>query len=43
MNIFSADSEYPRALYNKGDILVCLNRIDEGIIWITKAIEKIPD
>ena len=29
---------YVDAIFNKGDILIALNRIDEGIEWITKAI-----
>lgn len=30
-------------MYNKGDILVCLNRINEAIEWMTKAIAKRPN
>lgn len=30
--------DYADGLYNKGDILVCLNRIEEGIVWMSQAI-----
>lgn len=34
---------YADGIYNKGDILVCLNRLDEAVEWMTKAIEKRPN
>jgi len=34
---------YADAIYNKGDILVLLERKDEAIEWMTKAINMRPD
>lgn len=34
---------YADGIYNKGDILVCLDRIDEAIVWMTKAIDMRPE
>ena len=37
------DPDYADAIYNKGDILVCLGRIEEAIEVMTIAIKKKPD
>ena len=42
-NYFRLDPDYANAIYNKGDIFIYLNRIDEGIYWMSKAIEKRPN
>ena len=34
---------YADGIYNKGDILVCLGRIEEGIEWMGKAIKERPE
>ena len=36
------DPNYVDAIFNKGDILVQLNRIQEGIDWMSKAIQIKP-
>ena len=35
--------DYADAIYNKGDILVCLGRIEEAIEVMTIAIKKRPE
>lgn len=45
MNLFNSryKPDYADAIYNKGDILVLLNRIDEAIEFMTKAIKLKPN